>query len=248
MIRLGTFSRPGEDRPFAGARHRRGDRRRRLRPGCCHLTRRCARPDDRDLLADWDRCSLELDAAHRRRAAVAACASTPRCEPGQVLQSGANYRTHVIDLAAAHHAERGTRPDAEIRAEVAELMDRRAAEGTPYLFIGLPSAVTGPARRRHDPGLDAEVRLGARARRRDRPRGVPGRPRPRPRPRRRVHDRQRPHGPRPGVPPRHARDRHRLVPRQERPRLHPARPLARRRPATSATPATCASASSSTAR
>ena len=44
-------------------------------------------------------------------------------------------------------------------------MDRRAAEGTPYLFIGLPSAVTGPHDDVVDPGLDAEVRLGARARR-----------------------------------------------------------------------------------
>ncbi|GLZ45142.1 hydrolase [Actinomycetospora sp. NBRC 106375] len=100
----------------------------------------------RELLADWDRALPRLDA-------LAAGDGVPLdglevlapVEPGQILQSGANYRTHVIDLAAAHHAERGTRPDAEIRAEVAAMMDRRAAEGTPYLFIGLPSAVTGPA-------------------------------------------------------------------------------------------------------
>ncbi|NUO99189.1 MAG: fumarylacetoacetate hydrolase family protein, partial [Nonomuraea sp.] len=30
------------------------------------------------------------------------------------------------------------------REEVAAMMDRRAAEGTPYLFVGLPSAVAGP--------------------------------------------------------------------------------------------------------
>lgn len=99
----------------------------------------------RALLADWDRVLPALDAlAGHDGVPLDALAVLAPVEPGQVLQSGANYRTHVIDLAAAHHAERGTRPDAEIRAEVAELMDRRAAEGTPYLFVGLPSAVTGP--------------------------------------------------------------------------------------------------------
>ncbi|MHC1560268.1 fumarylacetoacetate hydrolase family protein [Actinomycetospora sp. C-140] len=100
----------------------------------------------RDLLADGDRAVAALDAlADRPGVPLDGLTVLAPLEPGQILQSGANYRTHVIDLAAAHHAERGTRPDAEIRAEVAAMMDRRAAEGTPYLFIGLPSAVTGPA-------------------------------------------------------------------------------------------------------
>ncbi|WP_433787291.1 fumarylacetoacetate hydrolase family protein [Actinomycetospora sp. CA-101289] len=99
----------------------------------------------RALLADWDRVLPQLDAlADRPGTPLDQLAVHAPLEPGQILQSGANYRTHVIDLAAAHHAERGTRPDAEIRAEVAEMMDRRAADGTPYLFVGLPSAVTGP--------------------------------------------------------------------------------------------------------
>ncbi|MEU5095595.1 fumarylacetoacetate hydrolase family protein [Streptomyces sp. NPDC020996] len=65
-------------------------------------------------------------------------------EPRQVFQSGANYRQHVIDLHVAHRAPGDDRPDAERRAEAAELMDRRAAEDLPYVFIGLPSAITGP--------------------------------------------------------------------------------------------------------
>nr|WP_138907402.1 fumarylacetoacetate hydrolase family protein [Streptomyces chryseus] len=65
-------------------------------------------------------------------------------EPRQVFQSGANYRQHVIDLHVAHRDPADERSEEERRAEAAEIMDRRAAEGLPYVFTGLPSAVTGP--------------------------------------------------------------------------------------------------------
>ena len=65
-------------------------------------------------------------------------------EPRQVLQSGANYRQHVIDLHVAHRDPADDRSEEERRAEAAEIMDRRAAEDLPYVFIGLPSAITGP--------------------------------------------------------------------------------------------------------
>ncbi|MFA9430187.1 fumarylacetoacetate hydrolase family protein [Egicoccus sp. AB-alg2] len=65
-------------------------------------------------------------------------------QPRQILQSGANYRTHVIDLHLAHAEPAEGRDEEEARAEAEAIMDRRAAEGSPYLFIGLPSAVTGP--------------------------------------------------------------------------------------------------------
>lgn len=65
-------------------------------------------------------------------------------EPRQVFQSGANYRKHVIDLAAAHRRPDDPRTEAEIREEVAALMDRRAAEDLPYVFTGLPTSITGP--------------------------------------------------------------------------------------------------------
>ncbi|MFE6280960.1 fumarylacetoacetate hydrolase family protein [Streptomyces sp. NPDC057877] len=65
-------------------------------------------------------------------------------EPRQVFQSGANYRQHVIDLHVAHRAPGDDRPKEERRAEAAEIMDRRAAEDLPYVFTGLPSAITGP--------------------------------------------------------------------------------------------------------
>ncbi|MGA4847554.1 fumarylacetoacetate hydrolase family protein [Streptomyces sp. G5(2025)] len=65
-------------------------------------------------------------------------------EPRQVFQSGANYRRHVIDLHVAHKVPGDDRPEEERRAEAAQIMDRRAAEDLPYMFIGLPSAITGP--------------------------------------------------------------------------------------------------------
>jgi 2-keto-4-pentenoate hydratase/2-oxohepta-3-ene-1,7-dioic acid hydratase in catechol pathway len=65
-------------------------------------------------------------------------------EPRQVFQSGANYRQHVIDLEVAHRAPDDPRTVEEARAEIAAVMDRRATEDLPYVFIGLPSAITGP--------------------------------------------------------------------------------------------------------
>lgn len=65
-------------------------------------------------------------------------------EPRQVFQSGANYRQHVIDLELAHRSPDDPRTPEAARAEIAEVMDRRAAEDLPYVFIGLPSAITGP--------------------------------------------------------------------------------------------------------
>ncbi|MEX1659852.1 fumarylacetoacetate hydrolase family protein [Streptomyces pseudovenezuelae] len=65
-------------------------------------------------------------------------------EPRQIFQSGANYRQHVIDLEVAHRSPDDPRTVEEARAEIAAIMDRRAAEDLPYVFIGLPSAITGP--------------------------------------------------------------------------------------------------------
>ena len=65
-------------------------------------------------------------------------------EPRQIFQSGANYRQHVIDLEAAHRSPDDPRTVEEARAEIAAVMDRRAVEDLPYVFIGLPSTVAGP--------------------------------------------------------------------------------------------------------
>ncbi|GGW82029.1 fumarylacetoacetate hydrolase family protein [Streptomyces caelestis] len=65
-------------------------------------------------------------------------------EPRQIFQSGANYRQHVIDLAVAHRAPDAPGTVEEARAEVAAVMDKRAAEDLPYVFIGLPTTISGP--------------------------------------------------------------------------------------------------------
>jgi 2-keto-4-pentenoate hydratase/2-oxohepta-3-ene-1,7-dioic acid hydratase in catechol pathway len=65
-------------------------------------------------------------------------------EPRQIFQSGANYRQHVIDLEVAHRSPDDPRTVEEARAEIAAVMDRRAEKDLPYVFIGLPSAITGP--------------------------------------------------------------------------------------------------------
>ena len=64
-------------------------------------------------------------------------------EPRQVFQAAANYRTHVIDLAAAHHDGSDGRSIEQVRAETAAAMDARL-QGAPFVFTGLPSAICGP--------------------------------------------------------------------------------------------------------
>src|SRR5690606_23566261 len=69
---------------------------------------------------------------------------TAPVEPRQVLQAGANYRTHVIQLAVASM----TRGDSgiseeEARARAERAMDERAASGRAFIFIGLPQCVVG---------------------------------------------------------------------------------------------------------
>jgi 2-keto-4-pentenoate hydratase/2-oxohepta-3-ene-1,7-dioic acid hydratase in catechol pathway len=134
------------------------------------------------LLADWDGAmswlaELAADAGDAPGAADAGDAPDaagwrplaglrvmPPVRPRQILQSGANYRRHVIDL---HVAEGGDRAEAEA------MMDARAATGEPYLFAGLPSALCGPGDdvvlplegTKHDWELEIAVVIGRPARR-----------------------------------------------------------------------------------
>ena len=103
----------------------------------------------RDLLEHWaDLFPVlsQLSGQHQKGIwrALSALRVLPPVEPRQVLQAGANYRTHVIDLAVKHAEIAAGRTVDEVRADMGAMMDRRAAEGTPYIFAGLPTAVTGP--------------------------------------------------------------------------------------------------------
>ncbi|MGU3437721.1 fumarylacetoacetate hydrolase family protein [Actinomycetes bacterium M1A6_2h] len=102
----------------------------------------------RDILDDWDRLLPALrvagDESVGRWVSMDEVDIVAPIEPLQILQAGANYRTHVIDLAVKHADLSDGRTEDQVRAETAEMMDKRAAEGDPYFFIGLPSAITGP--------------------------------------------------------------------------------------------------------
>lgn len=68
---------------------------------------------------------------------------TAPVEPRQVIQTGANYRTHVIDLVVSGLDEDDPRSEEEARTWAAEMMDHRQLHGEPYFFIGLPACVVG---------------------------------------------------------------------------------------------------------
>ena len=171
---LGVFALP-DGRPFTGLV--RGDRVRDV----------SALGSVNELLAGWDAAFPRLAGL----AAEAADAEAPpwhrlaaldvRCpvEPAQILQCGANYRKHVVDIVMAERrADLSTTghnsdvPEAEVRAWAEEMMDERARTGTPYVFTGLPSELTGPydevvlhdRGERHDWELELALVIGKTAR------------------------------------------------------------------------------------
>nr|WP_274636080.1 fumarylacetoacetate hydrolase family protein [Microbacterium bovistercoris] len=136
------------DVPFALARRRDGDavrtalvtgqKIRDLRPdelGAADLNAFLAAPD-------WDRIAALADADGEWMPLADAVLTAP-VTPRQVLQTGANYRQHVIELVAAGLSQNSDRTPDEARAFAAQLMDERAAHGEPYFFIGLPACVVG---------------------------------------------------------------------------------------------------------
>lgn len=128
------------------------------------------------IVEHWDEAEPQLD----RLAAAAADGASGWLDfaalevlaplrPRQILQTGANYRKHVIDLAVAHRDGGGS--DEEIRERTAAVMDKRAAEGIPYFFIGLPTAMASATEdltlpsysKTHDWELELAAVIGKRA-------------------------------------------------------------------------------------
>jgi 2,4-didehydro-3-deoxy-L-rhamnonate hydrolase len=101
-----------------------------------------------ELLEAWDAAQATLarlaDEQPGHWSAVDSLTVLPPVAPGQILQAGANYRTHVIDLAVKHTELSAGRTQEQVRIDAAAMMDERGRTGTPYLFSGAPSAVTGP--------------------------------------------------------------------------------------------------------
>ncbi len=108
-----------------------------------------------DLLARWEDAQRQLDelATSEGGGWLDLAALDVRCPvaPGQILQCGANYRKHVVDLVMAERradlsvtGHNSDVPEAEVRQWAEKMMDERAATGAPYVFAGLPSALAGP--------------------------------------------------------------------------------------------------------
>jgi len=133
-------------------------------------------PSTRALLHDWPVAVKELEAAARSSSGdwldLAGLSFRAPVEPGQVLQSGANYRKHVVDIIMSERSDFGGRSEAEVRAEGEAMMAERARDGRPYVFIGLPSAICGPfddvvlprTGTQHDWELELAVVIGTPAR------------------------------------------------------------------------------------
>ncbi|MEV0737994.1 fumarylacetoacetate hydrolase family protein [Streptomyces sp. NPDC050549] len=105
-------------------------------------------PSVRALVEDWDDWLPRLGGLARSSEGVwhdlAALRVLTPVEPGQILQSGANYRKHVVDLVAAEkESVHGATPE-EARADAELMMDERSRNGVPYVFLGSPRAISGP--------------------------------------------------------------------------------------------------------
>jgi 2-keto-4-pentenoate hydratase/2-oxohepta-3-ene-1,7-dioic acid hydratase in catechol pathway len=164
---LGTFALPGGE-PFPGLVV--GERIRDLRADGTAASAR-------DLLADWDSALPRLgELASQDRGSWRHAGEVrvlPPVEPRNLLQSGANYRKHVIDIIVSEHDPADGRTEEEVRADAAAFMDHRASSTDPYLFIGLASAMCGarddivlpPDGTEHDWELELAAVIGRPARR-----------------------------------------------------------------------------------
>ena len=100
-----------------------------------------------DLLATWDASwpLLQQQADNGQRVPLADLTPLVPVRPGSLIQSGMNYRKHVVDLVVAGRRKADPNADLDaVRAEAEANMERRAAAGLPFLFIGLPSSMCGP--------------------------------------------------------------------------------------------------------
>jgi 2-keto-4-pentenoate hydratase/2-oxohepta-3-ene-1,7-dioic acid hydratase in catechol pathway len=131
-----------------------------------------------ELLSDWDAALDHLTAqaetqGSQRTQPLAELHALPPVRPGQILQSGANYRKHVVDIIVSETDQYRGRTPEQVRSDAEAMMDVRAASGEPYLFAGLPSALCGATDEivlpgtgtQHDWELELALVIGRRTRR-----------------------------------------------------------------------------------
>jgi 2-keto-4-pentenoate hydratase/2-oxohepta-3-ene-1,7-dioic acid hydratase in catechol pathway len=131
-----------------------------------------------ELFEDWDAARERVATIARTRDGelrrIDALRVLPPVMSRQILQAGANYFKHVIELGIAQGV--GAKPgmtDEEVREEVTRIMSARAAGGEPYLFLGAVSALCGarddivlpPEGEEHDWELELAVVIGRGGRR-----------------------------------------------------------------------------------
>jgi 2-keto-4-pentenoate hydratase/2-oxohepta-3-ene-1,7-dioic acid hydratase in catechol pathway len=127
----------------------------------------------RDVLTGWEANLERLEELAVRGADGAVDVDSlrvlPPVRPSQILQSGANYHKHVVELAVDQQiGRRADQTDEEFCAEVTRMMDERAASGEPYIFLGADCALVGafddvvlPKRgEQHDWELELTVVIG----------------------------------------------------------------------------------------
>lgn len=103
----------------------------------------------RDLLDDWEATRDELP---ELAAALSSGGGIPLAEltvqapvePRQIIQAGANYRSHVAEIVLSSRDADDTRSDEELRRDAERMMDDKARTGSPFFFSGLPAAICGP--------------------------------------------------------------------------------------------------------
>lgn len=102
-------------------------------------------PDTMSVVAGWDSWLSVLDglaAADDGWQPLAVLQVHPPVDPRQIFQAGANYRSHVMEIAAAQHDGSDGRTAAEALAESTAQLGQRL-DHPPFVFLGLPSAVGG---------------------------------------------------------------------------------------------------------
>ncbi|TWF95502.1 fumarylacetoacetate hydrolase family protein [Saccharopolyspora dendranthemae] len=103
----------------------------------------------RDLLEDWDAVRARLP---ELAATLGGGGGRPLGElsvrapvvPRQIIQAGANYRSHVAEIVLSGREPDDARSDDELRREAEKMMDDKARTGSPFFFAGLPAAICGP--------------------------------------------------------------------------------------------------------
>ncbi|MDF2573102.1 MAG: hydrolase [Agromyces sp.] len=98
-----------------------------------------------DLFAEWD---ANVDALQAETGRVGIPLESLRVLPpvqpvGPILAAGVNYREHIVEMSVAHRLGEAGASDEQLRADAAAELDRRVRSGDPYIWTGIPSAVSG---------------------------------------------------------------------------------------------------------